>query len=163
PRLRRRVPRRDDSLAAAELLDPQRELQLRSREPRFLLTDLTGLLLERLELGERGVLAEERLAGEIFTPERERLLRLVGPDRETVPKLPPLLLELRLGGRDLDEALLHLDELALLLLVAVLEDFARVLRSVECGGELGLRQQDDACEEPVGSDVRHRATTLRAP
>src|SRR5262249_35100123 len=134
------ITRGDDSLAPAELLDPECEPLLRGRESRFLLADLAHLQLQRVELRERCMLALQRLACEILAPEAERLLRLVGPDWNALAQLPGLLLEQRFGRRHLDEASLDLDELALLLLVAVLEDLARVLGLVERGAELALRE-----------------------
>src|SRR5262249_11350527 len=73
-------------------------------------------------------------------------------------QLSGLSLEQRLGRRHLDEASLDLDELALLLLVAVLEDLAWILGIVERGAELALREEDGASEEPHLDHLRVRPT-----
>src|SRR4051812_9810754 len=114
-RLRRRVPRREDRLAGAELLDARAELPLRIGQPLLLVADLRDLLAERRELRERGVLALERFTREILTAELERAPRLLVPERNLLVQLPRLPLELRPRRRDLDEAAPHLHELALLL------------------------------------------------
>src|SRR3954451_3090590 len=140
-RLSRRVGRLDGLLARAERVDlrlqPLRgggELLLLRLKLRMLGLQVGELLVDRTTTGQR-------LTGEVVTAGADRLLRLLLQLVRGRLELLHLDLEALAAGRDVRDATAHLGEQLELLLVAVVERLARVLRAVERLVGLGLEDQ----------------------
>ena len=121
----------DDLLLGPELLELGAQLLLLVDQLGLLGLELGDLLVERLQLGLRELLALERGAGKVLPVLRERLARLRVELDDLLLELLLLQLEALLGRHDVRDALLDVLQQLHLLLVAVLEGLRGILGLVE--------------------------------
>jgi hypothetical protein len=155
--LGRRVLRLDDLLLGPEGLDLGPQLLLVVDQLLLLVLELGHLLVERLELalGER--LALERRPGEVLLALRHRLARLGVELDDLLLERALLHLQALLGRHHVGDALLHVLKQLELLLVAVVEGLAGILRAIQQLGDLRLYDRRHAAGQ-----AWHRGPPLRA-